>query len=58
MNPIHGADLAQVCVDTLEGNVVEVEAGGPDIMTQGEAAQLAFEVAGNPVKHNNLAKLL
>ncbi|MFK8048333.1 MAG: SDR family oxidoreductase [Halioglobus sp.] len=50
MNPIHGADLAEVCVDTLEANEPEVEAGGPDIMTQREAAELAFQVAGNPVK--------
>jgi uncharacterized protein YbjT (DUF2867 family) len=50
MNPNHGADLAEVCVDTLEGDQLEVEAGGPDIMTQREAAELAFEVAGNPVK--------
>jgi len=50
MNPIHGADLADVCVSTLEGDALEVEVGGPDIMTQREAAELAFEVAGNPVK--------
>jgi uncharacterized protein YbjT (DUF2867 family) len=50
MNPIHGRDLAEVCVDTTEGDVVEVEAGGPDIMTQREAAELAFAVAGKPVK--------
>lgn len=50
MNPIHGRDLAQVCVDTAEGDALEVEAGGPDIMTQREAATLAFEVVGKPVK--------
>jgi uncharacterized protein YbjT (DUF2867 family) len=50
MNPIHGADLASACVDTLEGEQLEVEVGGPDIMTQREAAELAFEVAGKPVK--------
>ncbi|MEZ5572106.1 MAG: SDR family oxidoreductase [Halioglobus sp.] len=50
MNPIHGRDLAEVCVDTLEGSALEVEAGGPDIMTQREAAELAFEVVGKPVK--------
>ena len=50
MNPIHGMDLAEVCVDTAEGDEVEVEAGGPDIMTQREAAELAFEVVGKPVK--------
>ena len=50
MNPIHGRDLAEVCVDTAEGNELEVEAGGPDIMTQRDAAVLAFEVAHKPVK--------
>lgn len=50
MNPIHGRDLAEVCVDTAEGNEFEVEAGGPDIMTQREAAALAFEVVGKPAK--------
>lgn len=50
MNPIHGRDLAEVCVDSLEQDEVEVEAGGPDIMTQKEAAELAFAVAGKPVK--------
>jgi len=50
MNPIHGRDLAQVCVDTAEGDELEVEAGGPDIMTQREAAALAFEVVGKPAK--------
>jgi hypothetical protein len=38
MNPIHGRDLAEVCVDVSEGHEHEVEAGGPDIMTQREAA--------------------
>ena len=50
MNPIHGADLAVVCVETIEGGEEEVEAGGPDIMTQREAAELAFEVIGQPAK--------
>jgi uncharacterized protein YbjT (DUF2867 family) len=50
MNPIHGSDLARVCVETSEGEDLEVEAGGPDIMTQREAAELAFEVVGKPVK--------
>ena len=50
MSPIHGRDLARVCVETSEGDELEVEAGGPDTMTQREAAELAFDVAGNPVK--------
>ena len=50
MSPIHGRDLAQVCVDAVEGDAVEVEAGGPEVMTQREAAELAFDVVGKPVK--------
>jgi uncharacterized protein YbjT (DUF2867 family) len=50
MSPIHGADLARVCVETSEGDELEVEAGGPDTMTQREAAELAFEVVGKRPK--------
>jgi uncharacterized protein YbjT (DUF2867 family) len=50
MSPIHGRDLAEVCVDTCEGDVLEVEAGGPEAMTQRQAAELAFDVAGNPAR--------
>lgn len=46
MSPIHGRDLAQVCVDATEGGASEVEAGGPEVMTQRQAASLAFEVLG------------
>ncbi len=46
--PIHGRDLAGVCVEAARGSDIEVEAGGPDTMTQREAALLAFEVAGKP----------
>ncbi len=48
--PIHGRDLADVCVDAAAGSDREVEAGGPETMTQREAAALAFDVAGKPVK--------
>lgn len=50
MSPIHGHDLGEVCVDTAEGDALEVEAGGPETMTQREAAELAFDVVGKPVK--------
>ncbi|MCP5131341.1 MAG: SDR family oxidoreductase [Pseudomonadales bacterium] len=50
MSPIHGRDLAEVCVDCSEGSETEVEAGGPDVMTQREAGELAFDVIGKPVK--------
>jgi uncharacterized protein YbjT (DUF2867 family) len=50
MSPIHGADIATVSVDAAEGDVREVEAGGPEIMTQREAAMMAFEVLDKPAK--------
>lgn len=50
MSPIHGRDLAEVCVDTAEGDELEVEAGGPDVMTQREAVEMAFDVVGKPEK--------
>ena len=46
MSPIYGGDLAQVCVDAAEGEEREIEAGGPEVMTQREAAELAFDVLG------------
>lgn len=45
-NPIHGADLAEVCVDAMESEERELGAGGPDTMTQRQAAELAFAVLG------------
>jgi uncharacterized protein YbjT (DUF2867 family) len=45
-NPIHGADLAKVCAEAAAQENDEIEVGGPDILTQREAAALAFEVLG------------
>jgi uncharacterized protein YbjT (DUF2867 family) len=50
MSPIHGRDLAMACVETAEGEELEAEVGGPEVMTQREAAELAFEVIGKPAK--------
>ncbi|HUW01682.1 MAG TPA: SDR family oxidoreductase [Acidimicrobiales bacterium] len=50
MSPIHGRDLAQVCVDVAEGSELEVEAGGPEVLTQRKAAELAFDVVGKKPK--------
>ncbi len=44
LNPIHGADLAKICVDKMEIDEKEVEVGGPDIFTQNEIAELALKV--------------
>jgi uncharacterized protein YbjT (DUF2867 family) len=50
MSPIYGGDLAQVCVDSLDGDATEIVAGGPEVMTQREAAELAFDVVGKRAK--------
>lgn len=47
-NPIHGADLARVCVDAVTDARREIGAGGPDILSQRQAAELAFEVLSKP----------
>ena len=41
-NPIHGADLAKVCVDVIESSDKTIEVGGPEVLTHNEIAELAF----------------
>jgi len=45
-NPIHGADLAEICVDAVESPEKAIDAGGPDIYSFRELAELAARVAG------------
>jgi uncharacterized protein YbjT (DUF2867 family) len=47
-NPIHGADLAEVCADALCTREPEIEIGGPDVLSQDEIAALAFDAIGQP----------
>jgi uncharacterized protein YbjT (DUF2867 family) len=49
-NPIHGADLAKVCVDALHLKRQEIDVGGPRVMTYREIAELAFETLGRPAR--------
>ena len=46
VNPIHGEDLATVCVDAIEKPNQEINVGGPDILTHNEIAMTAFNVLG------------
>jgi len=41
-NPIHGADLAKVCVGAIESQDQEIEVGGPEIFTHEQIARIAF----------------
>ena len=50
-NPIHGADLAEVCLDAVgnsDAHGREIPAGGPDALTMREVGELAFEALGTP----------
>ena len=50
MNPIHGADLAEVCVSAINSTMAEIETGGPQLFTQNEIAGLAFSAVHKKVK--------
>lgn len=50
MNPIHGKDLAEVCVDAIASNEKEIEVGGPEILTHKEIVDLAFNTLEKKAK--------
>ncbi len=45
-NPIHGEDLAVVCVEAVDKPDQEIKAGGPETLTHNEIAAVAFDVLG------------
>ena len=48
-NPIHCADLAEACVETLHSAEAigrEIQADGPDTPTKREIGELTFEALG------------
>ncbi|GAB5521227.1 MAG: SDR family oxidoreductase [Rhodothermales bacterium] len=45
-NPIHGADLARVCLDMVHSSLESLDVGGPNVLTQHQVAELAFKAAG------------
>lgn len=50
MNPIHGKDLAEVCVKAIGSQEKIIEIGGPEVFTHKEIAELAFDVADKKSK--------
>ena len=46
INPIHGADLAKVCVDAVTSKEREIPVGGPVTYRVKDIAQLAFSTLG------------
>jgi uncharacterized protein YbjT (DUF2867 family) len=54
INPIHGADLAVVCADAMEGSDEEVNVGGPQVLTHRKIAEAAFESLAKPPKISSI----
>ncbi|MGB5166468.1 MAG: SDR family oxidoreductase [Woeseiaceae bacterium] len=50
INPIHGADLAEVCTDAVAGLETQIDVGGPQVFTYREIAELALDVLEQPSK--------
>ena len=50
INPIHGEDLAEVCVSAATGGEKEINVGGPDVLTHNEILAIAFESLGKTEK--------
>lgn len=50
INPIHGSDLAEVCVKAIEQAHKEISVGGPRRYTYQEIAELAFQVLNKQAK--------
>ncbi|MDO6596616.1 SDR family oxidoreductase [Oceanihabitans sp. 2_MG-2023] len=49
-NPIHGEDLATICLQAIHTNSNEISVGGPDIFTLNEIAELASDALLKPIK--------
>ena len=58
MNPIHGIDLAEVCVDAAESQEQLIEVGGPEVFTYRQIAELAFDVLDQPPKITSVPRTL
>lgn len=50
MNPIHGADLAKVCVEAVERREHEIPIGGPKVYTHEEIAEAACAALNKRLK--------
>jgi len=54
ISPIDGADLAKVCVASVQNGETWVKAGGPHSLSQNEIATLAFETLGTPPRISHI----
>lgn len=54
LNPIHGEDLAKICLDLIEDKNSVHSAGGSSILTQNQIAEIALKAWEKPVKISHL----
>lgn len=54
LNPIHGEDLAKVCIDKMLAGNTDETVGGIDILTQNELAEIALNAWQKPIKITHL----
>jgi uncharacterized protein YbjT (DUF2867 family) len=50
INPIHGEDLAEICVNAFTSDEKEINIGGPDILTYNQILKHAFDSQNKKVK--------
>ncbi len=58
INPIHGADLAEVCVNAITSAEKDINVGGPTVYTYKEIAELAAAVLKREVKISHIPILI
>lgn len=58
INPIDGADLAEVCVSAIPSHAREIHVGGPDILTHNDILHLAFNALGKHAKITRVPRWL
>jgi uncharacterized protein YbjT (DUF2867 family) len=54
LNPIHGKDVAEVCVSAIDSPVREISFGGPQVYTHREIAEAAFAALGKKPKISSI----
>jgi len=54
LNPIHGQDLAKVCVSKMHSKEKEYTVGGMDILSHDDLAKLALKAVNKPFKITHL----
>jgi uncharacterized protein YbjT (DUF2867 family) len=48
MNPIHGEDLAKLCLEAIDRDEREIDVGGPEVLSGKDIAKLAFLAQNKP----------